>query len=271
MGKPSIFSSNYKKQQKRRKLNITLIILIIISAAYFGIKFYMNKNNIKISIFEKKKASQSEVTKTNTNSSKTAAKTKVNTKANTNNSSSAQKSSYEYKMQDGKTLKLEYAVSDSQKQFVDLVDESGTASYDISSDKQFIVFDDRQSNDIILCDINGNFKKVTDPDYTSKSTGNTYKKDEILKYNTSYIWAAKPHFTNDKRIVYVSSLPYFKKAGQLYLWVMSIDGTGNRKIGQLNDNLSTIQYPGYDSDGNLKIAVDGTTYYLKNGQYNLVQ
>lgn len=269
MGKPSIFSSNYKQQLKRRKINILLIILIIISASYFGIKFYMNKNNIKISIFEKKKSSQSAAPKTNSN--KSAAKTNVNTKANTNNSSSAQKSSYEYKMQDGKVLKLEYAASGSQKEFVDLVDESGTASYDISSDKQFVVFDDRQSNDIILCDINGNFKKVTDPDYTSKSTGNTYKKDEILKYNTSYIWAAKPHFTNDKRIVYVSSLPYFKKAGQLYLWVMSIDGTGNRKVGQLNDNLSAIQYLGYDSEGNLRITVDGTAYYLKNGQYNLVQ
>lgn len=269
MGKPSIFSSNYKQQLQRRKINITLILLIIISASYFGIKFYMNKNNIKISLFEKKKTTQSTVPKANTN--KPATNSNTNTKANTNTLSSAQKSSYEYKMQDGKVLKIEYAANGSQKQFVGLADESGTVSYDISSDKQFIVFDDRQSNDIILCDINGNFKKITDPDYTSKSTGTTYKKDAILNNNPSYIWAAKPHFTNDKRIVYVSSLPYFKKAGQLFLWVMSIDGTGNRKVGQLNNNLSGIQYPGYDSEGNLRINVDGTAYYLKNGQYNLVK
>ena len=269
MGRPSIFSSNYKQQLKRRKVNITLIILIIISAAYFGIKFYMNKNNIKISIFERKKTTQSAAPKVNTNKNKPAVKT--NTKVNTNTLSSAQKSTYNYKTQDGKALKMEYTVNGSQKQFVAFDDESGTVSYDISSDKQYIVFDDRQSNDIILCDINGNFKKVTDPDYTSKSTGTTYEKDEILKSNPSYIWAAKPHFTNDKRIVYVSSLPYFKKAGQLFLWVMSIDGTGNRKVGQLNNNLSGIQYPGYDSEGNLRINVDGTNYYLKNGQYNLVQ
>ncbi|WDU82346.1 hypothetical protein [Caloramator sp. Dgby_cultured_2] len=35
MGKPSIFSKDYEKMMRRRRINITLIILIIISVVYF--------------------------------------------------------------------------------------------------------------------------------------------------------------------------------------------------------------------------------------------
>lgn len=268
MGKPSIFSSKYEQQMRRRRINIILIILILISAAFFGGKYYLNKNNINITLFSKKKPANEQQIKQNVPGNKTG-NTKINVPPQTNQQikpqDSAQVLNYEYKTSNGITYKIEYKINGSSKEFVKLNDPSSLASYDISQDKKYIIFDDTSSNDIVIGDINGGFKKITKPSYTSVSTGNTYKKDTVLSANPQYVWSLKPHFTSDGRAVYISQLPYFKRQGEFYLWVVNLDGSGHRKVGLIGRDISGIAYEGYDSQGNLRVKSGGTVYYLIKG------
>ncbi|SKA90075.1 hypothetical protein SAMN05443428_11032 [Caloramator quimbayensis] len=272
MGKPSIFSSKYEQQMKRRRINIILIILILISAAYFGGKYYLNKNNININIniFKNRKTTEkkAENQKSNVNIDNTK-NTEVPNK-NTNTSLENEKIlSYEYKTANGLVLKIDYKVKGDLKEFLKLEDASSQTFYDISEDKKYIIFDDITSNDIILADINGNFKKLTKTNYKSTSTNQTYEKDKILSSNPQYVWSRKPHFTKDGRIVYISQLPYFRRQGEFYLWVVKFDGSGHKKVGLIGNDLNGITYDGYDSEGNIRIKSQNAIYYLKKGAYSL--
>ncbi|MCX7885624.1 MAG: hypothetical protein N2448_11505 [Caloramator sp.] len=275
MGKPSIFSSKYEQQMKRRRINIILIILIFISASYFGGKYFLNKNNININIniLKNKKITEKKVdnqkrniSADNTNKKNTVPKTKNNINTSVENE---KKLSYEYKTANGSVLKINYKVKGDLKEFLNLEDTSSQTFYDISEDKKYIIFDDVTSNDIILADVNGNFKKLTKMNYKSYSTGHTYKKDKILSYNPKYVWSRKPHFTRDGRIVYISQLPYFRKNGKLYLWVVNFDGSDHKKVGFIGNDLNLVTYAGYDSEGNIRIKSNNVIYYLKKNAYYL--
>lgn len=270
MGKPSIFSSKYEQQMKRRRINIILIILILISAAYFGGKYYLNKNNININILKNNKTTEK---KTESQNSSTQADNVKNTEVPKNNTNTAVENekilSYEYKTSNGSVLKIDYKVKGDLKEFVKLEDVSSETFYDISEDKKYIIFDDITSNDIILADINGNFKKLTKMSYKSSSTGQTYDKDKILSANPQYVWSRKPHFTKDGRIVYISQLPYFRRQGEFYLWVVKLDGSSHKKVGLIGNDLNVITYDGYDSEGNIRIKSQNAIYYLKKGAYSL--
>lgn len=262
MGKPSIFSSKYEQQMKRRRINIILIILILVSAVFFAGKYYLNKNDINIKLFKRNEPVKQQVKeKTLNNNTDTTKNTPTQKKDNTQNE---QLFSYEYKSSKS-LIKIEYAIKGNEKQFVKLTGSS--TSYDISLDKKYIVFDDAALNDIILADINGNFKNITKQFYKSYSTGQVYQKDAVLKVNPNYIWSLKPHFTNDNRIVYISQLPYFKRQGEFYLWSANLDGSNHRKIGLIGNDFNSIVYDGYDSEGNLRIKSSNNLCYLKKGAY----
>lgn len=264
MRKPSIFSSNYEEQMRRRRINITLIILILISAAFFTIKYFLNKNSMdfNINLFKVKEPAKQQIKTNSLNNKSDSVKNIPQQKIE--NTQKEEIFTFEYKNSKGIVYKIDYVIKNNQKQFIKL---TGDSNYDISQDKKYIVFDDMTSNDIILMDTNGNYKKLTKLYYESKSTGQIYKKDTILSYYPKFIWSLKPHFTNDGRIVYVSQLPYFRKQNEFYLWSVNVDGSNHRKIGFIGNDFNSIVYDGYDSEGNIRIRSANNLYYVKKGTY----
>lgn len=277
MAKPSIFSKNYGQQVKQRRINIFLAVLLLIAVGYFGLSRYLNKKNIKMpniaSYFKSENNDKKPNDKTTNN--------EENNKNNVENQTESDKKqetkveekqelSYEYKLSDGSSLKVSYEENNGEKTLKGLKDDTGTISYDISPNKQYIIFEDKASNSIIIGDTSGNFKNVDMPSYYSKTADTNLLKQNILTSNPWYIWSAMPHFISDDRFVYISHLPYIIKDGKLAVWSGKIDGSQYKMAGQLDtSNLSDIKYDGFDDDGKLKILSGSTVYYISPEALNL--
>ncbi|EYE89034.1 hypothetical protein Q428_05090 [Fervidicella metallireducens AeB] len=285
MGKPSIFSKDYEKYRKRQRLNLFLIILILFFAGYFGGKYYFTKNDINISdkfkFFNKIKnikltrenEKNPEVNKNKIVDNKTDEKensTAVPKVENNNENINKQSQFYEYKSSSGTIYKIEY-LDGLEKSVVGIESSDGNFNYDISLDKKSLVFDDLKSGEIIIYSVDKGCRKISRDSYKSLSAGITIKKDEVLKKSPWYIWSAKPHFTSDGRIVYVSHLPYLMKDSTLYLWAMKVDGTGHKRLGELTRNISNITYEKNDENGNLIIVVESEKFMLKSGGVKIIK
>jgi hypothetical protein len=257
-------------------INTILIILILISAAYFGGSYFLEGKGINIgSIFksfaENIKDKQGKQNKPD-ESKKPQPSTDTPSSSNEESKQPVEKTNayYEYKSSDGKLYKLEYTEVLGSKEFIGVKNETGEVQFDISSDRKKVVFCS-MSGDVVLGDDTGVIKKINTDSYRSKSSGITIEKQTTFKYYPDYIWAAKPHFTSDNRVVYITFLPYLKDANTFYMWVLSIDGSSNRMVGMLTNDINKIIYDGFSSDGALRIKVNDTIFYLPSGEYRFTK
>ncbi|KRQ86145.1 hypothetical protein ABG79_02084 [Caloramator mitchellensis] len=262
--KPSRFSRDYYKIMRRRRVNLMLFILLIISIFYFfGDRIFALMNiNIKIPKIsfnfpkiEKKAEEKKQENNSNQPSNQTVPEDRVEYKK------------VEYTKADGKIIEI--LIDASTNKIFKLNDTSERTNYVIDKSKDFIVFDDIKAGQILMCDVNGNIAEISQDYYRSKSLNkNLYRKD-ILKYKPEYIWAAKPFITNDNRVIYISQLPYFKSTAEFYLWSYDLNKKETKRIGTLGtDKLELIEYMGYEGT-NLKIKVGNAIYKLSIGSNKL--
>lgn len=277
MGKPSIFSNDYGQRMRKRKkmtlVNIILVILILISAAYFGGNYYLERKGIDLGSIFKSVTKDNKGKQNITDKSNKPEPNTVTTNPGNNDSKQPEEKTnayYEYKAMDGKVYRLEYTEISGNKEFTGVKSEAGEVQFDISSDGKKILFCS-QSGDVVLGDDKGVIKKINSDSYRSKSAGITIEKQTTMQYYPEYVWAAKPHFTSDNRVVYISYLPYLKGANTFYMWVLSIDGKSQRMAGKLTNDISKIAYDGFSSDGALRIKVSDTVLYLPAGGYSLTK
>lgn len=265
MGKPSIFSKDYEKMMRRRRINITLIILIIISVVYFfGDRFikldFLKKFNF--AFFEKMK-----IEKRVEDKKTQEPKNKENVKESQKEVKNIKVE--KYKKSDGSIL--EFYIDTVKGEIVEIKDLKGETNYNMSQSKKFSVFDDIKAGKILFLDSQGKVKELTRDYYrSSKLNKNFYRKD-ILASNPDYIWAAKPYIAYDERILFLSELPYFKKEGSIHLWYIDLKSNQIKRITDLNiKDINLVEFIGYDENG-VKIKV-GTDYYiLKKDNYKLVK
>lgn len=273
MGKPSIFSNDYEQRMRRRRrmkiINIILIILIIVSAGYFGVNYHAQTNGFDIGKIFKDMFNISEEKKETTVKEKPKPTTPTNDAEKEKEETETVSAFYEHKAPDGKTYKLEYNEANGSKSFSAVTLEGNKIDFDISKDGKKIVFCS-QMGDVLIADETGNVKKINSDSYRSKSAGITIEKSTTYKYYPEYIWAAKPHFTQDNRVVYLTYLPFLKGATSLNLWILNADGSSNRMAGKLSNDIKVISYDGYNDEGALKIKVGDGTYYLSIGS-NLIE
>jgi hypothetical protein len=276
MGKPSIFSKGYDERMKRRRINITLFILILVFAGFFGARYYINEHNINISlkmpwlseIFKDKDSEKKDADKKNNNTSANNNTGKNNTAQPTQPADKVETKFYEYKNAAGKVIKILYNQSSLGNEITGIQSDNEVITSDIFTDKKKIVFEDKSNGSIILTDNTGVSKIISPDSYKSKSSGIVIKKDTILKNNTSYVWAQKPHFTSDGKVVFISQLPYIK-GNDLYMWLIRDDGS-IKMVGKLNStDIQKISYSGFDEKGALKININGDMYYFSPGEYKI--
>lgn len=263
MPKPSMFSKDYEKLMKRRRVNSILVILIILSAAFFGIKYYLHDNNI--SFFDNISKRIESIKKDNTKKP-TPEPTVQPTPEPTKEPDKPQESFYEYTSSNGngEIYKVVYETAAEGIVFTEVQSSYADLGYDISQDKQYIVFEDRAASDIVLMSSDGKTKRISPDSYNSKSTGIVIKKNDMLAKDVSYVWAARPHFTSDNRIVYLTDLPYMYSDGKLYMWTASMSGGMGSMIGNFEtQDVAAIKYQGYNEEGSLIISVNGKNYYYK--------
>lgn len=277
MGKPSIFSNDYGHRMRKRKkmaiINTILVILILISAAYFGGNYYFDKRGIDLANIFKSITENTEKKQTIPNGNNEV-QPSADTPSSSNDESKQPEEKtnayYEYKSSDGKLYKLEYTEISGNKEFTGVKNDAVEIQFDISGDKKKIVFCSL-SGDVVVGDDQGAIKKINSDSYRSKSAGITIEKQTTLQHYPEYIWASKPHFTSDNRVVYISYLPYLKGANTFHMWVLSIDGLSNRMVGKLTNDINKIAYDGFSTDGALRIKVNENLVYLPVGGYSLTK
>ncbi|MGL4569863.1 MAG: hypothetical protein ACRCVJ_02220 [Clostridium sp.] len=213
MAKPSIFSRDYEKKMRRRKIKISVVVALV--AVVTGILIYkfkieeMDFSNVRGKL-------QAWVDSGNDNSDE-----KVTEEVQEETKPEPPKKTYiEAKINDKLTLKCEYKSENDKKEFASIENADGI-SYDISPNKQMIIVLDKDQN-MQLINIDGKVTDVTKKEYISKK-GDKFKKDLKIKENKDYLWHSQAKFMDDENIVYVSNLPYFGTAAtNEYVWIYNI-------------------------------------------------
>lgn len=235
MRRPSMFSKDYYKIMKRRRITAGVLIALAIIFASF---FILTDGSSYIKEFVKgiKSSQKKQIVDKNT-PTPTPAKDKTNDGAIDDKSgkdTKKEEGQYEFNISDGVKISILYTKENEEFKFTGIEPEDKGVFFDIRSDGGAIVFDNPVTSDIYICNANGEIKKIS-PDFYKQSGksgdgAKFYKKDIMAKYQNKYIWASKPKFLKDNRIVYQSNLPWFKTENTIYIWVIDSDGNNNKKL-----------------------------------------
>ncbi|KYH29248.1 MULTISPECIES: hypothetical protein [Clostridium] len=277
MPKPSIFSSQYNEEMKKRKrikLIVAIVLLIIVLAAAFGgsindsiiekVKSGFNKSKEK----DKEQEGKADNIKQGSRNEQEYEKSQVNEVKNKEvnkeeiRNNAPKTGSYNIKLSNGEEVKLTYNIVNNEKQYTEVLPKG--INYDISPSKKNIVILENKTQNMILVDSNGNTKDITKKEYVS-SKNDVFKKDNILKYKSNYVWCSSPKYLNEDNIVYVSQLPWFNKENQKYLWKYNISSnTHYHNLSQTGGELTGVDIKyGDNTPEGLEVIVDGVKNIIK--------
>lgn len=266
MGKPSIFSKEYERKMRKRKVRITiLVIILVITAIALFSKNYIT-NTIKELSNKNSEAKTSNENKTGSDKNnnikddkeKSSEQDKENDTSQDKNESNQEEKFYEIKLGNGNIIKAIYEEKDGNKVFKYLAPTEEKVYFNLMpSGKGIIVYEEATQN-IFLCDENGNSKEISPTKYTSVSTGKVFTKESTLKNKPTFVWSAYPKFCSDTQIVYVSQLPWFRE-NEKYLWKYDFKSETHKNLNIKGKDITI----GNLTDKGLEINIDGNLNYLK--------
>lgn len=265
MGKPSIFSKEYERRMRKRKLRIAFAVLIFVILG-FGVlyKGYIS-NFIKSAkasyINEKQKQAEDKQKQelSNKEENKIAEDKKVEEK------NVVEEKFYDIPIKEGVKVKVVYDETQGEKKFKYVEPSESKINFDINSTGKGLVIHDESAQSMIFCDINGNYKDITMPAFNSSSANRSFSKESVIAENPAYVWAASPKFFNENQIVYISQLPWFGKE-EKYIWVVDASNSTYRNTNVYGKNVVV----GNKVDKGIEINIDGKISYMdQNG--NLIQ
>lgn len=253
MAKPSIFSKDYEKKMKRRRIRIAIVVslvAIITGALIYKLKIEkMDFSNVRQRLqawVDSDKPKEEE---------KAVEETKEDVKPEP-----PKKTYIEAKLSDKVTLKCEYKEEANKKEFISIENPEGI-TYDISPNKEMIVILDKSQN-MKLINIDGKVTDITKKEYISKK-GDKFKKEVKIKENKNYLWHSEPKFMDDENIIYVSNLPYFGTAAtNQYAWIYNIKTKKDTVIWKTKGKKITIGK--IVPKKGIEIKVDKNEYIISN-------
>lgn len=267
MGKPSIFSKDYEKKMKRRRLKIIGIIcaiLIIFLGIFYQVKLKnMDFNQIVYNL-------QAWV-----NSGNTTGGNETKSEPETNNQE-VEKEKPAEKVNESKEEKVSFNLLNNEKADFQVNDDNGNKNfksiigddyqYDISPNGKEAVIVDKNQN-MFLLNVDGSVKNITKEQYVSKR-GEKYPKDVMIQKEKDagkdYIWGMNSKFIDDNTIVYKSNLPYFGTAAQnQYLWILNLNT--NTSFAVFKSASPNVEILGINKEKNgINVKVGNEEYILNN-------
>lgn len=278
MGRPSMFSRDYHKVMRRRKIVFRLIVILIAAIVIF---FAYNKS----AIIDLKKIiadlggpsdninqieSQKSPGETAGSGSKTGEDTKKNVGTLPNNSSDPKDTGteiqstgeYIFTYPDNTELHITYTVIQNDIKITGIAGDNTGIDCSISDDGKSIVFDNPNHSGVWIYNADTSSKRL-DPDTYTQIGGDElvfYREDVVGDYE-NYTWAAKPVFLKDGRIIYQSCMPWFKEENNIYLWIVDSSGENNRFLADTKV-MNLVNYSGFTEDGMLIVEINGGRYKL---------
>lgn len=259
MGKPSIFSNQYRREMKKRRNRIIIIIvsvIILIALAILLISASLTdwtKINTNVKNGPRVDAGKNE----NTTTKKDADKVNKEAKQNGQQQKPADKI-LTVNMPDGKALNITYDDSANTRKIINLQNQDPDIDFNINPSGTSAVAYEKSKQNVLLVNSDGTSSDITNTSYTS-SNGTIFSKDSILAQNNAYIWEQSPKFIDDDNIAYISQLPWFDNRTSKFIWKYNIkDKTNvNTNITGTNVQINNV------SDKGLEIVTDDVTQYLK--------
>lgn len=271
MGKPSIFSKNYNKQVKRRR-RVRFVSIGVIAVCIGTGVLYLSDNMF---IFEVAKEKVISVLKLNKDSNKEIddieAQEEVQKVDNTEEETLAKEEKPESKVQRSQGVDLGSNITaniilseESSKTTIIDVEKNPTLEFNISDKKDAVVLLNKETQDMFLWTLDGKLEDITKKEFID-TENNKYPKGKQLSLNPNLIWAAKPTFISENKILYLSKLPWFDTNHKLFVWTYDI----SKKTHALaldkrlqGDNIKVVESNGekvkLDIDGQvISITLDG--------------
>ncbi|WP_446897639.1 hypothetical protein ACSVC9_11575 [Clostridium sp. LBM24168] len=245
--KPSIFSKDYERKMKQRRIRIFIIsavcvVLVILIGIYLT-------GTLKTVLNDMGKEKQNPITQ---NQKVKNIPSKPQPSENKN-----KKAQYTVKLSSGKSVNLIYENKNNNKIFKDVTPKDADVIYSINPSGKNIVLLDGKIQSVFLFDTNGKKHDITNPQYIS-STGSVISKNEQLSSNPNYIWCNSPKFIDDNNIAYVSQLPWLGKTSK-YIWIENIIDKSHIMVQSVEGE--DVKF-GNPTDKGLTVTVDGETMYL---------
>lgn len=248
MAKPSIFSKDYQKKMKRRKIFIgSTIVLVIVIGGLLVVKKSLTFNTNGNQPSKVNRENKEEIQ--NNQEDIVSVPKEENKKEET----LIEEKSINGPVVDGTPLKIQYEEQNGEKSILSVIG-GGTYTYDVSPDKKKVIVIDSKTQDMKTFDIDSGEKNITKASYKTRS-GKIFNKDSILKTYPNQIWNEQGKFIDDNTIAYISNLPYFG-SGYLdkYIWIVDLK-TGNHKV-LMHSKSKDIKFKDIDNS-TLKVEING--------------
>jgi hypothetical protein len=285
VGRPSIFSREYNRKMRARRIRITVLsfILILVASTIIlrnDLKAWVNEkinvkavvknnviglvtNKVKNVLTEHKTLEEKNQGKGVEDKDKATNKEQNNEKNLASENSILEEKYYEIKLNSGKAVKLIYEEVGRDKQFKNAAGE-GRIYFNISPSGKKIIILDEENQDMFFVDDAGTSADITRKQYVSTNGEEIYNKDEQLTKTAEYIWHKTPKFINEDNVVYISNLPWFNKKEDKFLWKIDLSTYEHTNI--LRAGASSINFDKFTEQG-LSVNIDGKTRYInQDGQ-----
>lgn len=229
MARPSIFSREYERKMRRRKIRAAIGVVCVV--CFIGVLFAggslkgflkddyltLRKNfNLYGFFSEKNKDDKQEEAKIDKDIDDKSLNSAVN---NTPQQKDIEDKGYDISLSSGAKIKAVYDENkDGVKRFK-YVTPMEAANFNINPSGTGMIIMDNSTQSMIYVDIDGNSRAINDFKYVS-STGNEFPKEEILKAKPNYIWCSSPRFLDDDYVAYISQVPWFGRNTR-YVWVVN--------------------------------------------------
>lgn len=255
MKRTSIFSSEYEKKKRRKRRRIAIVVTLVLLIAAGGALYGSGKlNNVSLkNIFTFKKNDSDSKASTivkNEEDKKAEAKKEAAKETKAENETKY----IDVTLSSGTKVKAVYAEENGTKKFTLVEGLSDGSTFDINKSGSQVIINDASSQEIKIYNLNGEEKNITKANYVTKS-GQSFSKDTIMKQYPGYIWSLNAKFLDDTHVVYISQLPWFRKADlDTYVWIMDLNSGVYQtvwaakgkavKIETLNDKGITVDIDG---------------------------
>ena len=215
--KPSMFSKNYRKELKLRKIKRTILVLVLILTS--GIIIFYNKELKDVGrslVFKDKNENKKELPEEKESLDNeqlgevelTSVKDKI--------------SSFEIVLDSGDKGIVTTEIVEGKNLIKEVTFENKIKS-SISPSKEKALIVDELNQNIYIVDTLKNLINITNPKYVASGSNDVYTKDEVLKYNPEYKWIENAQFIDETHVAYSSQLPWINDENFKYLWVFDIN------------------------------------------------
>lgn len=218
--KPSMFSRNYRRQLRNRRIKLiggivltVLVLTIIVFSRSISTAFHNFRTSLS-SISQKSNDEKMEINKDDLNKP-------IDENVNNNvNEVDLKEESFDVTLNSGLILNLKYTVDGEEKTFNE-VEENDKIYCNVSPNKQKIVVLDKSTQEAYIIDTTKSLVDFTKKEY--KTTKNEiFKREYVISKINNYIWMNEPTFMSENHIGYISNLPWLNNSGIKYLWVYDI-------------------------------------------------